>query len=434
MAKAGFWLQGASGKLAGSALAKSAGGATVIRTITKPTNPQTVKQVNGRAKFKLISQLAAALSPVIAIPREGALSGRNLFTKLNSDLVTVDSGTSQITLDNVQLTKSAKGFAQITATRVGNTIQMAMADDVSNNADRVVYIVYNKNSEGDLVLIDSKVAEQPGSNGFFPATLQAISGTLVLYAYGIKDKSEKATAKYGDMYVESADDIAKLVFRREMSASDYNFTKTRGAVMYAGENEITAVPDGYTRVFVTSTNGGSVAGAGVFEQGSQVTVNATPQSNYEFLGWKHNQSDANFVSTDATYTFTLGADTVDLVAIFSRMVLPITLSNVTLDGSSFNENDYANSGDEFVVAGTANNADENLNKAALIANPQLNVAKAPYVQGNISSAGAFSLSASSTAIGTSYKLCICEQGTNNQLIPVYIYDYTITIRQDGSDQ
>ena len=63
------------------------------------------------------------------------------------------------------------------------------------------------------------------------------------------------------------------------------------------------------------TGGGTATGAGIFTIGSQVTVNATPDSDHKFVAWRLNGSDAN-LSTSAQYTFTLEGQT-DLVAVFA---------------------------------------------------------------------------------------------------------------------
>ncbi len=47
--------------------------------------------------------------------------------------------------------------------------------------------------------------------------------------------------------------------------------------------------------------GGSVAGAGTYEKGQEVTLTATPAKDYEFVVWMEGD---NVVSTDATYVFT----------------------------------------------------------------------------------------------------------------------------------
>lgn len=57
---------------------------------------------------------------------------------------------------------------------------------------------------------------------------------------------------------------------------------------------------------------GSVSGGGSFDAGSTVTVRATPNQGYTFVGWTEN---GNVVSTNASYTFELQGDRT-LVATF----------------------------------------------------------------------------------------------------------------------
>ena len=57
MAKAGFWLQGARGKFAGSVLKGAVGGGTQVAAIpTTVANPRTIQQTQVRSKFKLLSR------------------------------------------------------------------------------------------------------------------------------------------------------------------------------------------------------------------------------------------------------------------------------------------------------------------------------------------------------------------------------------------
>lgn len=56
MAKAGFWLRGSKGKLAGASMGKGANGSTIIREIVTPKNPKTDKQLWQRAIMATIMQ------------------------------------------------------------------------------------------------------------------------------------------------------------------------------------------------------------------------------------------------------------------------------------------------------------------------------------------------------------------------------------------
>lgn len=309
-------LQGkATGKV-GSMVYSVAGGQMIAREYQPHVaNPNTVAQTDQRAKFKLMSQLAAALAPVIVIPKEGLKSSRNLFIKRNNDSVSASGGVAQITYENVQLTNGNAGLPAIEATRDAATgISINLAERCDAAVTRVVYIVYKKTSEQTLQYMESIIIDAPGSEGKFPGTLLYIEGDICLFAYGMKDLNAKASAKYNNYSVSNGEDIARLVLKRNLSLSDYQFTQTRGTTMFAGENTTTIVPEGSARVFVTPEGPGSVSGAGVFEIGSQVTVHATPSAGARFRGWRLNGDD-QVISTDANYTFELTAQ-IDLIATF----------------------------------------------------------------------------------------------------------------------
>lgn len=74
MAKVGFWLQGSTGKLAGSALQKGANG-TVIRQIVKPKNPKTANQVLQRVLMNTVSQGYSALQAIACHSFQGKTEG-----------------------------------------------------------------------------------------------------------------------------------------------------------------------------------------------------------------------------------------------------------------------------------------------------------------------------------------------------------------------
>lgn len=323
-----------TGKI-GSIVFATSGGETIAREYNpNVSNPNTQAQINQRARLKLMSQLSASLAPVIAIPKQGLVSARNAFTKKNFDLSMADNGVAQISYENVQLTNGNLGLPTIEATRAeGSGITINLSESASSSVSRVVYILYKKTAEQRLQFVSSVIAEASGANGTFPATLPYIIGDIVLYAYGMRDTSESARAKYGNMQVANALDIARLTAYRTISSDDYQFTETRGATMYADQNEIAPIPEGSARVFVTALGNGSVTGAGVFEIGQSVTVSATPAQGYAFQGWRDN-STQQVVSAEASYTFVLSGLT-DLVAVFMPEA-EVTSYNVTARISSNN--------------------------------------------------------------------------------------------------
>lgn len=308
-----------SGKLGAVVFAVS-GGKTISREYNpNVSNPSTQAQVDQRARLKLMSQLSASLAPVLAMQKDGLVSARNQFVKKNFAASTAIAGAAQITYENLQLTNGNAGLPGIVATRAQESgILIQLAEDASAAVSRVVFIMYRKTTELTLQLVQSVVVESAGLNGTFPASMVYTEGDLVFYAYGMKDLNANATANYGNMQVADAVDVARLVATRKVDSSSYQFTQTRGATMYAGENEIAPVPEGSARVFVTATAGGSVSGGGVYQIGQSATVVATPAAGYIFQGWSRNGS-VEILSTDASYTFEVEEQT-DLVASFAPRV------------------------------------------------------------------------------------------------------------------
>ena len=340
-----------TGKI-GNVVFSSTGGEVVAREYNpNVSNPNTSKQVDQRAKLKLMSQIAAALAPVIVIPKEGLKSSRNLFIKKNFSSVDAESGVAQVTYENLQITAGNAALPAIHILRSQQSgVQVYLEERADAAVSRVVYIMYKKTSEQTLQYMQSVIAETATAEGTFPAQLYYVEGDIVIFAYGMKDLNGKATAKYSDYQVESGLDIAKLAMSREMNLKDYQFTMTRGTTLFAGESESTVVPEGSARVFVTALGPGSVRGAGIFKIGSQVTVVATPNQGKYFRGWKNNGSDA-IISTDASYTFELAGQT-DLIAVFADTETPKTY-NVNVESSDTNKGTVNPSGAQVVEAGSS---------------------------------------------------------------------------------
>lgn len=319
-----------TGKIGGVVYSTSAGAIIAREYNPNVANPNTSKQVDQRAKMKLMSQIAAALAPVIVIPKEGLKSSRNLFIKKNFDQASAHEGVAQITYENVQLTNGNAGIPAIYATRFPESgVQIQLAERCDASITRVVYIMYKKTSEATLQYVQSVIAEAPGDAGTFPATMLYVEGDLVLFCYGMKDLNTKATAKYSNYGVRNAEDIAQLAMSRTINYSDYQFTQTRGTTLFAGENETTVIGANQARVYLTAQGNGQVSGAGVYDLATQVTVTATPNADNAFVGWKVNGSDT-IISTNATYTFTLEGMT-DLIAVFRSTL--VEQFNVTLTAS-----------------------------------------------------------------------------------------------------
>ena len=108
------------------------------------SNPKSVKQTQNRAKLKLASQLSAVFAPVIAIPRKGTVSPRNLFVKENYRALSYVDNQAQVTLTDIKLTKSVVSLYVLNVTRSGSNLNYGLATQYSTDLSRVVYCFFAK--------------------------------------------------------------------------------------------------------------------------------------------------------------------------------------------------------------------------------------------------------------------------------------------------
>lgn len=222
-----------SGKLGANVWAVR-NGVQVVREYTdKVLNPKSSAQTKQRAKFKLMSQLAAVMRPFIAIPREGLVSPANRFTALNIKRATYNQGVASIEFDAVVLTDSVIGLPSVVISgRQGTTLPVALNTVTPTGMDRVVYVMMAIQADLTLRVIESVVVDEPGENYAFPHTfaLPSASTHVAIYAYGVRDLDEKARVAFGEMEGITADDVARLVTERILTVNDVQLSETRAVV------------------------------------------------------------------------------------------------------------------------------------------------------------------------------------------------------------
>lgn len=312
-----------TGKI-GSIVFATSGGETIAREYNPHVaNPSTQAQVNQRARMKLMSQLSAVFAPVLVIQKEGLVSKRNKFTSKNFDACYAINGEAQITYENVQITEGNTSLPALAA--AGSiasdemTLVCACSSEPSAAIDRVVYCLFRKTAEGKMEYVQSAIQTQRNPTGNDPNFgVQFTHLTIaeyVVFAYGMSDTSERATAEYGNLNVVTASDLARLVATRSISYQDYQFTQTRAITIASDGSAVQPETPGNIRVYVTALGtGGTVTGGGSYAPGTSVTVRATAASGYVFRNWIKNGT-SQVVSTANPYTFTLQEQT-DLVATF----------------------------------------------------------------------------------------------------------------------
>ena len=312
-----------SGKI-GSIVFSTSGGETIAREYNPHVaNPNTQSQVNQRARMKLMSQLSAALSTVIVMTKEGLVSRRNKFVQKNFAASYALNGEAQITYENVQITEGNTALPALSAEGTIKTDKMEMLAAFQQaptaTINRVVYCLFRKSNEGKLEYVLSQIVSQRTLTDpmlFFPVVFQNMPiAEYVIFAYGMSDTSERASAQYGNLNVVTASDLARLVATRSISFQDYQFTQTRAITIASDGTAVQPETAGNLRVYVTALGqGGTVTGGGSFAPGASVTVTATPATGFKFRAWLKNGT-AQVVSTANPYTFTVQEQT-DLIAAF----------------------------------------------------------------------------------------------------------------------
>ncbi len=316
-----------SGKLGTSVFTTVKGVQIVRQHQPVVTNPSTSLQVAQRSRFKLVSQIAASMADVIAIPRIGLTSSRNLFIKKNMPAVLGDVEGAQVSYEKLQLTNGTAALPAIVATRASNNLTLKLASNAGAIVNRVIYCIFTKNSDGQLMLNNSAIVSDAGEDGSFKLQITDIAGDLAIYAYGMKDTSASASATFGNYKVTNASDVATLVSNRSISSKDFIFTKTRGTTLYSGENENVTVGEnqvmvylyvgenGEAKVKIGDENQVSVLAGKSFrkavDKGSKIVFNAFSEPGYMSADWVNN-SDGSTISSSTVYTVNSVQDNIDI--------------------------------------------------------------------------------------------------------------------------
>lgn len=225
------------GKVADVVMAVRSGEQIVRKYQPIVSNPSTSAQVAARAKLKLMSQLSAVMAPVIAIARQGIVSSRNMFVKTNYGNATYANNTADIPLTSIKLTRSVVSLPDLIVTRqTGNSVSVSVFG--GDQLSRVVFAAFAKQPDGTLTLSDTKVVSVPESAGTFSALLTVFrTYEGVVYAYGVRDNTDAARARFGDMQAITAETVAKLIVTRVLTEADVTLTETKAAVIPAGTQQ-----------------------------------------------------------------------------------------------------------------------------------------------------------------------------------------------------
>lgn len=312
------------GKL-GNIVCSTVAGETIARDYNpEVANPNTEGQVEQRARFKLMSQLSSIMAPVIAIPKVKSQSSRNLFVKKNIGTTVYDGVQAAINLNKVQLTNGVHNIEVIGCDRSSHESCSCGYNGLPIvGMVGMVYCIFEKDSAGNLSLLDSAVVTENTQDGEWRAELKYSANEIVVYGYALLGDSEQSKAAFGNMEALTAESVAKLMVSSSVSASSIKTTQTKGFTMPVGvEDGEWSEDDGKVRLTVTVTGPGTADGSGRYDSGERVICTATPNTGMEFVGWYRNGSQ---VATTLTYQFDIIADT----TIEARFREPAARHNVT---------------------------------------------------------------------------------------------------------
>lgn len=224
-----------SGKLGASVFAISGGEQIVRQYNPQVANPNSDAQVAQRAKLKLMSQLAAVMSPVLAFKKQGLVSARNQFVSRNIGLCTyTDADGAKCEIMKLDITGGKLTLPEVTAGQEAEGWLCMLATAPSASIKRVLYAAFEVDADGKLVYLTSALATTPGANGKFPASLTGVTGSGYIFAYGIADNDASVTMKFEDYIADLSSAEAALAVVSHINASTNTLSVTK-CVEYHGQ-------------------------------------------------------------------------------------------------------------------------------------------------------------------------------------------------------
>lgn len=215
-----------TGRLAGSVFAVRYG--EVIERAYQPivANPKSEKQIQARAKLKLLSQFAAVLGSSLPMRRTGAVSSRNKFVAINYDSVVYNNSQAELPIDKLNITNGVLGLNNVVVSRDANTNTVTAQISGSPDLSRVVYICLAKQQDGTLRYIGSEVVTVHVQGVWGPVNFTSTNPSIVV-AYGVRDNTENARIVFSNLTVLSAESVAKVIVTRSLLETDVTLTETK---------------------------------------------------------------------------------------------------------------------------------------------------------------------------------------------------------------
>lgn len=218
--------------------------------VPHPANPKTERQVQQRAKIKLLSQIAAVFRPIIAIFPSSGKSSRAIFARLNYPKITAPSNTADIDYTSVSLTDSDRPITQVAKDIAflpsGIRMLIGLPEEPTEDIKRMFYYLFGKQDNGKLVFLDYYLSEIRWSsrnplffcwaNAPFDIDEQGRANRdYLIFAIGMGDNSEEATDYWNNLDVPNLEFLGQIIAEKLISSYDFYFTQTSSLSWHRGE-------------------------------------------------------------------------------------------------------------------------------------------------------------------------------------------------------
>lgn len=221
-----------TGKLGGSVFAVS-GGQQVVRAYqAQVSNPKSSAQVAQRAKLKLASQFAAAMSPELyTFGRTGMVSPRNKFVRdlFGRDVVTYANGQAEINLSEVRLTPSRVDMFTLSVSKADNTLTVGgylFTEYVGKVVGARAVVVAKDSSTNEPYIIRTSTLTIDGSGQITGTITLGTSTEVAVYVYAYMPVAKETLVKYQNMEMTAVTAVQLATDVRETpSAFEYSLTR-----------------------------------------------------------------------------------------------------------------------------------------------------------------------------------------------------------------
>lgn len=209
-----------TGKLGSSVFAISGGEQIVREYNPNVSNPSTDAQVAQRAKLKLMSQIAASLSPALAFKKDGLVSARNQFVSKNIALCSFENDKADVDVTSISLTPRDTYKCPLTVRNLqdgGHSVQVSIP--AGANFEKIIVVEVGRNND-DTISVMNITAADVDAQDRVEVPLEYLGAGDYCAVYGIKFNGQANRAKFDNYYMETAANDAVLEINRALAISN----------------------------------------------------------------------------------------------------------------------------------------------------------------------------------------------------------------------